>query len=54
MLDLRTGTELWPTFGPMGSGENIRRQRFTIDIEDRADEQAWGAQLALDSQQGRV
>ena len=45
MLDLRTGTELWSTFGPMESGENIRWQRFTIDIEDRADEQAWSVQL---------
>ena len=39
MLDLRTGTELWSTFGPMGSGESVRRRRFSIDIEDRMDEQ---------------
>ena len=51
ILDMRTGTELGSTFGPMKSGENLRRQRFTIDIEDCVDEQAWSAQLALDSQQ---
>ena len=54
MLDMRTGTKLWSTFGPMKPGENLRRQRFTIDIEDRADEQGWRAQLTLDSHQGRM
>ena len=39
MLDLRTGTELWSTFGPMESGGIFRRRRVTIDIEDRADEE---------------
>ena len=40
MLDLRTGTKLWSTFGPIESGGNLRRGRLTMDIEDRADEQA--------------